>query len=126
MPQHRILAVDDSKVVHELVRYALETVAGWEVVSATSGAAALALDRAEPFDAILLDVEMPDMDGPATAAALHARDPSPGTPIVFLTAHDDPAEQARLLTSGVMGLVAKPFDAARLADQLSALLGWAR
>jgi len=126
MPQHRILAVDDSKVVHELVRYALETVAGWEVVAAESGAAALALDQTGRFDAILLDVEMPEMDGPATAAALRARDPSHGTPIVFLTGHDDPAEQARLQASGVAGVVAKPFDSTQLADQLAELLGWAR
>src|SRR6478735_4938296 len=70
MPRYRILVVDDSKLVHELVRMALETQAGWEIRCAASGSEALALAAAEPPDAVLLDVEMPELDGPATLAAL--------------------------------------------------------
>jgi CheY-like chemotaxis protein len=45
---------------------------------------------------------------------------------VFLTGHDHPTEQARLQASGVAGVVAKPFDTTRLAEQLAELLGWVR
>src|SRR5215218_8550070 len=89
MPRYRILVVDDSKLVHELARMALEQQAGWEIQCAASGPEAIALAAAEPPDAILLDVEMPEMDGPATVAALRAEPGTAQTPIVFLTAHDD-------------------------------------
>jgi CheY-like chemotaxis protein len=126
MPCYRILVVDDSKLVHELVRYALSTVAGWSVVCGESGAQALQIVDAALPDAILLDVEMPGMDGPATAAELRRRGAVARTPIVFMTAHDDPAERARLDACDVSGVVAKPFDAEQLADDLCGMLGWAR
>jgi CheY-like chemotaxis protein len=126
MPHHRILVVDDSELVHELARMALEGHAGWEIRCAASGTEAVALAAAERPDAILLDVEMPQLDGPATVAALRADPAAAQTPIVFLTAHDDPDQLARLRALGVAGVLAKPFAVDALADQLSDLLGWAR
>jgi CheY-like chemotaxis protein len=126
MPRYRILVVDDSKVVHELARVALETMAGWEVCCAASGAEALELAGSVCPDAVLLDVEMPDMDGPATVAALRARPASAATPIVFLTGHDDPAEQARLAALAVDGVLSKPFDVTALAGEVADALGWPR
>lgn len=125
MPRYRILVVDDSKLVHELARVALESHDGWEVRCTASGAEAVALAAAEPPDAILLDVEMPELDGPETVAALRAEPSCAHSPVVFLTAHDDPDELARLRTLGVAGVLPKPFDANTLGDQLADLLGWA-
>jgi CheY-like chemotaxis protein len=126
MPRYRILVVDDSKLVHELARMALEQQAGWEIRCAASGAEAVALATAAPPDAILLDVEMPEMDGPATVAALRAEPATAQTPVVFLTAHDDPHELARLRALDVAGVLAKPFDVGTLGDQLAEVLGWPR
>jgi CheY-like chemotaxis protein len=126
MPRCRILVVDDSKLVHELARMALEGQAGWEIRCAASGAEALSLARAEPPDAILLDVEMPELDGPASVAALRAEPATAETPIVFLTAHDDPGELARLRALDVAGVLAKPFDVTTLGDELADVLGWTR
>jgi CheY-like chemotaxis protein len=126
MLRYRILVVDDSKVVHELARVALETMAGWEVRHAASGAEALELATSVRPDAVLLDVEMPDMDGPATVAALRARPASATMPIVFLTGHDDPAERSRLAALAVDGVLSKPFDVAGLAGELADVLGWPR
>jgi CheY-like chemotaxis protein len=126
MPHHRILVVDDSKLVHELARVALEAHDGWEVRCTASGAEAVALAAAEPPDAILLDVEMPGMDGPATVAALRARPASANIPIVFLTGHDDPAERSRLAALAVDGVLSKPFDLAALAGDVADALGWSR
>ncbi len=123
MLPYRILVVDDSKLVHELARMALETVAGWTVIPAESGVDALALDAAEHPDAVLLDVEMPEMDGPATVAALRASS-RPSAPIVLLTGHEDPQELARLAALDVAGVLAKPFDVEQLARQIADLLGW--
>jgi two-component system alkaline phosphatase synthesis response regulator PhoP len=124
MPRCRILVVDDSKLVHELARVALGAHDDWEIRCTASGAEAVALAAAEPPDAILLDVEMPELDGPATVAALRAEPASARTPIVFLTAHDDPDELARLLALDVAGVLPKPFDVNTLGDQLADLLGW--
>jgi CheY-like chemotaxis protein len=126
MPDCRILVVDDSKLVHELARMALEGQSGWEIRCAASGAEAVALAAAEQPDAILLDVEMPEMDGPATVAALRAEPLAAQTPIVFLTAHDNPDELARLRALDVAGVLAKPFDVGTLSDELADVLGWAR
>jgi CheY-like chemotaxis protein len=126
MPDCRILVVDDSKLVHELARMALEGQAGWQIRCAASGAEAVSLATAEHPDAILLDVEMPEMDGPATVAALRADPASADLPIVFLTAHDDPDELARLRALDVTGVLAKPFDINGLAGQLADVLGWSR
>lgn len=126
MPRLRILVVDDSKLVHELARIALEQHDDWEVRCTASGVEAVALAAAEPPDAILLDVEMPELDGPATVAALRAEPLSAEVPVVFLTAHDDPDELARLRALGVAGVLAKPFDVGTLGAQLADALGWAR
>jgi two-component system OmpR family response regulator len=124
MSLHRILVVDDSPIVHELARAALE-LAGWSADCTESGAEAVALDAVERPDAILLDVEMPGMDGPATLAALRTR-PGARTPVVFLTGHDDPAQRARLAALDVDGVLGKPFDVTGLAGDLAVLLGWDR
>jgi CheY-like chemotaxis protein len=126
MPPYRILVVDDSELVQELARMALESHAGWEVRCATSGADALSLAASEPPDAVLLDVEMPDMDGPQTVAALRGEPRCAHTPIVFLTGHDDPQELARLRALDVAGVLAKPFEVSSLAGQLAQTLGWPR
>jgi CheY-like chemotaxis protein len=122
---YRILVVDDSPIVHELARLALET-AGWGVESAESGAAAVAAAADATPDAILLDVEMPEMDGPATLAALRAQPELTATPVVFLTGHDEPAELARLAALDVAGVLAKPFELEQLPRQLAQLAGWPR
>jgi CheY-like chemotaxis protein len=118
----RVLVVDDSPLVHMLVRVALETGAGWDVVSAESGAQALEQCAAARFDAALIDVEMPEMDGPATVRALDAA--GADVPKLFLTAHEDEDELARLRDAGVAGILPKPFDAATLAGTIADRLGW--
>jgi CheY-like chemotaxis protein len=124
MPRYRILVVDDSKLVQELARMALEMHDGWEVRCTASGAEAVVLSTEEPPDAVLLDVEMPELDGPATVAALRAEPVSAQTPVVFLTAHDDPDELARLQALDVAGVLPKPFDVNTLGRRLADLLGW--
>jgi CheY-like chemotaxis protein len=124
MAKRRVLVVDDSQVVHEVARLALETVGGWEVLTAGSGAEAVEVAGAARPDAVLVDVVMPDMDGPATVRALRADTATHGVPVVFLTAQDDPAERERLAAMDVSGVLSKPFQVTSLAADLAALLGW--
>ena len=121
----RILVVDDDELLREVATTALELVGGWEVVTAPSGSAAEERAAALVPDAILLDVMMPEVDGPMTLAALRANPATRDIPVVFLTAKaatDDP----RWSGLGLTGVLAKPFDPMRLADDLSAMLGWTR
>ena len=73
---HRILIIDDEEDIREVAALSLETVAGWEVVKADSGAQGLARAIEHQPDAILLDVMMPGMDGPATIRELR-KNPHP-------------------------------------------------
>jgi CheY-like chemotaxis protein len=64
--QRRILIIDDEDDIRQVAALSLETVAGWEVVTASSGADGIRSAQVENPDAILLDVMMPGMDGPTT------------------------------------------------------------
>jgi len=121
----KILLVDDEDDIREVAQMSLEMTAGWEVVTAPSGADALRTAAAERPDAILLDVMMPGMDGPATARALRAEPDTAEIPIILLTAKVQAADRRRFDDLGVAGILAKPFDPIALADQVREVLGWA-
>ncbi|HVH13127.1 MAG TPA: response regulator [Longimicrobium sp.] len=120
----KILLVDDEDDIREVAQMSLEMTAGWEVVTAPSGADALRTAAAERPDAILLDVMMPGMDGPATARALRAEPDTAEIPIILLTAKVQAADRRRFDDLGVAGILAKPFDPIALADQVREVLGW--
>ena len=122
----RVLVVDDDELLREVAQTALELVGGWEVVTAQSGTQAHQQALAERPDAILLDVMMPEVDGPSTVAALRADPATRDIPIIFLTAKmpsEDLVEEWRPLR--LAGVIPKPFDPMTLASDMAALLGWA-
>jgi CheY-like chemotaxis protein len=120
----RILLVDDEADIRTVAIAALERLAGWSVVPASSGAQAIELARVEAVEAIVLDVMMPGMDGPTTLTHLQADERTRDIPVVFLTAKVQQADQDGLRALGARGVVAKPFDPLTLADSLSSELGW--
>ena len=124
MSQRRILLVDDSRVVHELARVALETVAGWQMASVESADQAVPAAIAQRPDAIVVDVVMPDVDGPATVRLLREDPATRDIPIVFLTAQDDPSERDRLEHMDVAGVLRKPFEVSMLAGEITSMLNW--
>src|SRR3954452_6022331 len=108
-PQANILLVDDNPA-NLLALEAVLADLGHRLVKATSGEEALRLLLDEDFAVILLDVRMPGLDGFETAQLIRSRDRSRHTPIIFVTAHDDPrvsAEQAYAL--GAVDYLVKPF-----------------
>lgn len=123
MPKH-ILLIDDELDIREVAALSLETVAGWKVTSASSGREGVELAKTTHPDAILLDVMMPEHDGPATLQSLRADAATAAIPIIFLTAKLQSIEHARLRAMGATGTVAKPFDPMTLARQVSEILGW--
>src|SRR2546426_6569082 len=113
----RALIIDDDPDLLRLVRRTLEFTAGWEVVTAGSGAAGIELARsATTLDVILVDVMMPEMDGYGVCRRLKA-DPATGpVPIVLVTARRD-LNQARLADTGAAGGGLKPFQPEQAARQ---------
>ncbi len=118
MSRGRLLLVDDEDDIRLIARMSLERVGGWEVVAAASADEAVAAVRTAPVDAVLLDVMMPGSDGPATLERLR---PLIGleTPVIFLTAKTQAGDRRYLEGLGAAGLIAKPFDPMRLADEVA-------
>jgi CheY-like chemotaxis protein len=124
MTLKRILVVDNEPYIQEVAQICLETVAGWQVSTASSGSECLIKAAAEQPDAILLDVMMPDMDGLATYEKLQANQDTKHIPVIFLTAKVQPADRRRYAQLGMKDAIAKPFDPLQLASQVAATLGW--
>ena len=124
MTTKRILVIDDEDDIREVAQLCLETVGGWEVITAASGSEGLALAASQTPDAILLDVMMPDMDGPTTFKKLQADRSTENIPVILLTAKVQASEQRRFAELGVKAVFVKPFDPMTLADQLAQTLNW--
>ncbi len=88
-----LLLIDDDDDIREIAQLALELGANWNILSAASGEEGIATARAKKPDAILLDVMMPVLDGPATLARLREDEETRAIPVVFLTAKARPAER---------------------------------
>jgi CheY-like chemotaxis protein len=123
-PSRKILVIDDSALIREAAKIALGTIGEWRIVTASSGEEGIERAVSERFDAILLDVVMPGMDGIAVAERLHAIPAKGSPPIVLLTAHDRLDDSERLRRVPVAGVIAKPFDVSSLSREVAALLGW--
>ncbi|HEX3366189.1 ATP-binding protein [Phenylobacterium sp.] len=117
----RILVVDDLDLNRELVRTILEA-SGYSVDDAASGAEAIDATRRTPFDLILMDLQMPDMDGYTAARTIRA-DASPNrhTPIVALSADVLPKHAAAGAVAGMNGHIGKPIN---IAELLSVVAAW--
>ena len=119
-----LLLVDDDDDIREVAQLSLELCSGWSVITARSGSEWIALATDHLPDAILLDVMMPTLDGPATLARLRADERTRHIPVIFLTAKARPGERDRLSGLGVAGVLSKPFDPVTLPDQVRDVLHW--
>ena len=118
----KVLIVDDEADIRKVASLALSRLGGMEVVEASSGPDGIAAASSRQPDAILLDVMMPGMDGPAVLARLKADPKTASIPVVFLTAKAMTSEHARLRDLGAAGVLTKPFDPVSLAGQIRAIL----
>jgi DNA-binding response OmpR family regulator len=121
MPKlERILCVEDDPDISAVLQLALDMVGGFEVRLCASGR--VALDQMTGFrpDLILLDVMLPDLDGPGTLEALRQLPEGAALPVIFMTAKVQPEEVARYLSLGALAVIAKPFDPMTLAQDIRA------
>ena len=117
----KILLVEDEEDIQDIATMSLETLGGFEVKIASSGKEALSLAPEFQPDLILLDVMMPEMDGPTTLESLRSRSETASIPVVFMTAKVQTHEIDELRTLGVLEVIQKPFSAAGLPRELQAI-----
>jgi CheY-like chemotaxis protein len=120
----RILVIDDEDDIREVAQIGLEMVANWQVITASSGNEGIIKAKADQPDAILLDVMMPDMDGPTTFRKLQDDPTTQPIPVLLLTAKVQSADRRQFADLGVQGIIAKPFDPLKLSEEVARILGW--
>jgi CheY-like chemotaxis protein len=121
----KILLAEDNAVNRE---YALLMLRHWGHEVATAGTGQEVLERweAEPFDLILMDVQMPDMSGLEATRCIREKERQNGThiPIIAATAHAMPEDRRKCLDSGMDGYISKPITLEELHDALEKVIDW--
>jgi len=119
-----LLIVDDDDDIRDVIQASLEEFAGWNITPAASSREGLNIVKSKDWDAILLDVSMPDIDGLTMFAKLQADPITQTIPVIFLTAKVLPSDRHRFSEIGVMGVIAKPFNPVTIWKEISQILGW--
>lgn len=119
---HHLLLAEDNEANRMLIAALLETL-GYSVLSVDTGKAAVEAAEAGDYAAVLMDIEMPEMDGASAARSIRCLPgPQGGVPILALTAHADPRERRRIEDAGFDAYLTKPVEIERLSGVLSDLL----
>lgn len=124
MSVKQILVIDDEKNLCSVIQACLEHLGGWGVLIARNGNEGLLVAQTQLPDAILLDVMMPDMDGVTLFGLLQNNVATRMIPVIFLTAKVQAIDLSEFADLGVAGVIAKPFDPLKLAQQVAEILGW--
>ncbi len=124
-PLKRVLLVDDQPYFLAMGRQMLQG-GGYAVQTAASGAEALELARTVSPDLILLDVQMPEMDGFTTCQRLKANPATAAIPVVMITATQDPTLNRRAFQAGAEATISKSVGAERLLNVLQVTLAATR
>jgi two-component system, OmpR family, response regulator len=118
----QILYVEDDPDIQVVAKIALEMVGEFTLSAHSSGVTALkAVEDGFVPDLMLLDVMMPEMDGPTTLSKLREMTVTATTPVVFMTAKVQASEVAYYKSLGAVGVIPKPFDPMTLSNQLREL-----
>jgi CheY-like chemotaxis protein len=122
-PKRRPLAlvVDDDTMIRLLMRESLEQ-AGFEVMEAEDGAKAIERFTETLPEIVLMDVEMPKMDGFSACAALRRLPQGQDTPVILVTGHDDAETVNRAFDVGATDFLAKPINWANLGYRVQYIL----
>ncbi|MBQ3161271.1 MAG: diguanylate cyclase [Oscillospiraceae bacterium] len=116
----KILIVDDNKLNLTVAKNVLRSI--YEVTAVTNGADALEAVGNQGFDLILLDINMPEMDGFEVLEKLKSDSASKDIPIIFLTADSDADTETKCFESGALDFIAKPFVPEVMRSRISRIL----
>ena len=117
-PLKKILYVEDEPDIQEITRISLEAIGGYTVKICSSGEEAIKISPGFAPDLILLDVMMPEIDGPTTLLELRKIKSLANVPIIFMTAKSQPQEVNNFISVGAANVIPKPFDPMTLAATL--------
>jgi CheY-like chemotaxis protein len=120
-----ILLIEDNEHNRYLASYLLEQ-RGYAVVHAQDGPSAIAAVRDAMPDLILLDIQLPGMDGYAVARALRALDGALAIPIVAVTSYAMVGDREKALGAGCDGYLEKPIDPHTFVDDIERCAGWTK
>ncbi|MDH3325952.1 MAG: response regulator [Gammaproteobacteria bacterium] len=114
----KILYVEDEPDIAQVAKLALETVGGFTIEICENGQ--IALDKGPAFqpDLVLMDVMMPEMDGPTALQEMQKMPEFKDVPVIFMTAKVQPVEIAEYKALGAVDVIPKPFDPMTLAEQV--------
>jgi len=119
--KRRILVVDDSPSVRKLVEFTLKS-KGFQVTAAEDGLEALEILAKEQFDAIILDINMPRMDGLKFLQEMRPDDAHASTPVIVLTTEGLEEDRDRALELGATAYMVKPFKPTQLLSFVDEML----
>jgi two-component system, cell cycle response regulator DivK len=117
----RILLAEDNEQNRYLATYLLER-AGHTVMHAANGKAAVQLAQSRPVDLVLMDIQMPEMDGCEATKLIHQTPGLENTPVVALTSFAMPGERERTMSFGFAGYIEKPISTEQFVSQIQEYL----
>lgn len=120
--KRKILIVDDEQIIVEVIQLALGTDSNFEMIGAENGETALRLAKERQPDLVLMDVDMPKMDGIEACRALKSNATTSGIPVIMLSAMAQQRDVQRGLAAGADSYITKPFSPSSLLKQVNEML----
>ncbi len=117
-----VLVIEDNKDNLKIVTYALQR-AGYTVIAAESGEDGFKLALQEKPFFILMDINLPGMDGLETTKRIRASEANGNIPIIAITSYAMSGDRERILAAGCNGYIEKPIDPITIVEQIHKLLG---
>jgi two-component system chemotaxis response regulator CheY len=124
MPDNkRVLVVEDSPAMRQLIRFALNKVEGLEVLEANDGVDGLSKLTGKKFDLLVVDINMPIMDGLKLIDMVRKNEEHKGVPILIITTESADEDRQRAMALGVNEYLTKPVQSGQIVDCAKKLLG---
>ncbi|MBN1824101.1 MAG: response regulator [Endomicrobiales bacterium] len=118
----KVLIADDSDMMRKVAKMSIEK-GGHQVIEASNGKQAVEIATAEMPQVILLDAEMPEMDGWEAAKTIKANEKTKNIPILICTGHDLTGEEDQLKEAGIGDAISKPYNPAQMLEKINKVLG---
>lgn len=122
MPEHKILIIEDSPTMRQLISFALKRLQGVRIVEASDGVDGLKKLSADKFDLILTDINMPIMDGLKLVSLVRNDANYRNTPIVVITTEGAQEDRDRAMALGASDYITKPIQAGRILEMAKTML----
>ena len=120
--ENKILSVDDSSSIRKMVAYTLKS-RGYSVTSAMDGQEALESLAKERFDGIILDINMPRMDGFTLLKKIRSEKHTASIPVIMLTTEGQERDKEEALALGASAYIVKPFKPSELVQVVEDVVG---